>query len=646
MARKYLALGLLLFSAVLFAACATATGPYPTSVVPAPSPTPQIELRQVELEWPSTLRLGESDVVRLALVPSSDGYIARAEFPEHLVESRDINIPRLGGYELSAVARLDAVGFQVSPQGELASYLPPGEVIAWRWTLTPQQLGQQRLAVSLTLRWTPVDAAAGPPREAMVYSRGLQVQVTSFLGLTRRQAAVAGLFGLVLGGGLSLAAFVRERGPSRTALSPFRPNPALLVELHPGLELSQEHRQLVGSLFRPYARLVLESEFLSGYSGARTYLALPIRPDGRSDAHTIVKIGETEAIRHEFENYETFVKDTLPPVTARIQQAPVAGPGGRQAAIRYTFIAEPGNPPTSLRQALLANPDPSLLMKLFETFGPGWWMQRRPYTFHLAQEYDRMLPTHYVIQPERANGKLLDGRTASSDTRLEIGEYVTLRSFKTIERRLDGSSLSLRGEAAPGLLPLRLRWLGLADPNGSTGRVIATRQSLLAGFVSGFDRSGLPDPLACYPALLAETVAGTQSTIHGDLNLENILVGPGGMVWLVDFAQTREGHPLFDFAHLQAELVAHVIAPQLESAADYLALLQGRPVEAAARLQPLLDALHLIAQRCLFNPSQPREYQLALFMACLGALKFANLDDHARHFLYLTAAHLCRGLGH
>ena len=647
MARKSLTLGLLFFSVIWLASCATAvpTSAPPTHVVPTPTSAIQVEARQVELEWPSTLRLGESDVVRLALIPSSKGYIAQAEFPEHLVETQDLNIERIGGYELSAVARLDAVGFLVSPQGELASYLPPGEVIAWRWNLTPRQLGQQRLAISLSLRWMPVEATTGLRREALVYSRGFEVRVTSLLGLTRSQAAIAGIFGLVVGGGLSLAAVVKRRGPSRIVLVPFRPNPSLIIEVHPGLQLSANDRSLVGGLFHRYARLVVESEFISGYSGAHTYLTLPIRPDGRSDAHTIVKMGEADAILREFENYETFVKDTLPPVTARIQQPPIAGPGGKQAAIQYTFIAEPGNPPISLRQALLADPDPGLLVKLFETFGPSWWMQRRPYTFQLAQEYDRMLPAHYVIKPEMGKGRLLDGRTSSAETRLAVGEIVTLRSFKSVERRADGTSLSLRGEAEPGQLPLRVRWLGLSDPNGATGRLIASRQSLLAGFVRGFDLLGLPDPLVSLPALLSETVAGTQSTIHGDLNLENILVGPGGMVWLVDFAQTRDGHPLYDFAHLEAELIAHVLAPQVRATSDYLDLLNDNPGPEGVHLKTLIDTIHLIALRCLFNLSQPREYQLALFMACLGALKFANLDEHVRHLLYLTAGHVCREMG-
>jgi hypothetical protein len=59
---------------------------------------------------------------------------------------------------------------------------------------------------------------------------------------------------------------------------------------------------------------------------------------------------------------------------------------------------------------------------------------------------------------------------------------------------------------------------------------------------------------------------------------------------------------------------------------------------------PLRAAMHIIAQRCLFNPDRLREYQLALTVACLGALKFYNLDQTQKRRLYLAAAYLSQTL--
>jgi hypothetical protein len=228
----------------------------------------------------------------------------------------------------------------------------------------------------------------------------------------------------------------------------------------------------------------------------------------------------------------------------------------------------------------------------------------------------------------------IDERTWPGGLEPPVGALVRVGRFTQVEPRQDGRSLSLVGQPQAGQPPLRIRWQSLTPPSGTLARVTATRAALLKEFTANLDLLGLPDPLPRLPDWLNETVVGTQSTIHGDLNLENVLVGLGGFVWLIDFAQTRDGHPLLDFAHLEAEIIAHILAPQF-TAPQYLALWQSEVAQ-----NRLLAALHTIADRCLANPAQPREYHLALALACLGALKYPNLDAHSRHLLYLTAAQI------
>jgi hypothetical protein len=627
----------------------------PTPIViatepPQPTATAIVEGRVIELEWPPRMRLGDSESVRLALVPDVDGYTVTGEFPDNKVVTQTVSVPRPEGYELFGVARLEGVGFQLAPETEQITRLPPGEAVTWRWTLTPLQPGQHRLNVNLFLHWVPPVNSTAPVRDSQIYSRSLTIEVMSFLGLTSGQAMMMGMFGLVFGGVLSLSALLWRRSPPAARRpAPAEPdrNPALVIEPPPGLTLADDERDLLQMVFRRYARAVIETEFRSGYSGARALLALPVRPDGRADAHTIVKIGERRAIEREFQNYQAYVKDTLPPITARIQDEPVVAPGPGpasappRAAIRYTFIAEPGQRPISLGEALRAKPDPALLNKLFETFGPNWWMQRRAHAFRVAQEYDRLLPAHYVLEPVTGRGSAaptkIDERSSPAEVVLSIGALVTVGRFNNVEVRQDGQSLSLLGEAAPGQPPIRLRWQSRTPPEGTTARVVATRDVLLRQSAAAFDRLDLPDPLLKLPGVLVESMQGSLSTIHGDLNLENVLVGPGGFVWLIDFAQTRDGHPLFDFAHLEAGIIAQVLAPQFPNPADYLAVLKSNS-------NALLTALHNIAARCLFNPGQPREYTVALYLACLGALKYVNLGPHGKHLLYLTAAHLAQTL--
>jgi hypothetical protein len=621
--------------------------PIPATQAPAVSATPAIEPRVVEVEWPPEMRLGGSDLIRLSVIPAAQALEVITEFEDHTTVTHEVSIEHAAGFDLYAIARLDASGFETSPEGEQTSALFPGQATTFRWTIRPRDQGQQRVALNLRLRWSPQPGNPLPAREFALYDRGFTIQVNALLGLTTREFALAGVAGLVFGGTLSLPLAVHALRPRARSnlLQVLAPNPSVIIEQPPGLLLTASEASLLRAMFSAYGRLVLSAEFRSGYSGARTFLAQPIRPDGRADAYTIAKIGERSAIQREFENYEAYVKDTLPPVTARIQSRPVVVsavrrgqsplPGAASAAMRYTFIGEPGQSPTALRAALLEDPNPELLNKLFATFGPNWWMQRRPYTFRLGAEYDRLLPTHFVLEPagRRRPTAVLDGRLPPGSVHLSPGDIVHLQHFTAVELRPDGQSLSLAGPVAPGQPPLRARWLSLASPQGATARVVGTRATLLAEFVHDFSLIGLPDPLPRLPSLLNETVSGTQSTIHGDLNLENVLVGPGGFMWLIDFALTRDGHTLFDFAYLEAALIANVVAvEEPERGESYETL--------AAGSHPLQAAVRAMAERCLFNPARWREYHLALFLACLGALKYTNLSPLQKQRLYLTAAAL------
>jgi hypothetical protein len=618
--------------------------PTPALVPPQePGSLPEIlEERTVEMEWPDTLRLGDSDVIRLAIVPTAEGYMVEAEFPEHQTQQRAIQFERPAGYDLYAAAALQGISFEIVPAGEQVRQLRQGETASWYWSLASNQAGRHRLALTLTLRW--VDRASGAMvRETQVFSRAMNVQVTSFFGMSfqRVQRIGMGLLGFVafvIGWG-----FMRRKRQTGQAIRTTQPGQKVVVESSPVLQLSNEHARLLKALFASYARLLVNREFLSGYSGARTFLIQPIRPDGRSDAYTIAKVGAARMIEREYSNYENFVKDTLPPVTARIQHAPVTIKGSSLAAIRYTFLGDAGQVPSSLRQVLLSDPDCAYLRQLYDTFGPTWWRQNRPYAFRVAQAYDQLLPAHLILKPVLQKGMrwrisdYLDERMRPDEIpALQAGAKIPLRKFTQADLRSDGKSISLRGHIQPGHPPLRITWLSAEKPAvGTLAEVVADRWAVLEEVTRGFDRCGLPDPIVFLPQALQIPVNGTQSIIHGDLNLENILVGPGGMLWLIDFASTQEGHTLADFAHLGAELIAHVLIGQVEDPPDFLLRLAGHQF-------PLLNSLDKIAAECMFNPADSKEYQLALYMSCIGGLKYINLDASAKQLLYLTAAYLSK----
>jgi hypothetical protein len=628
--------------------------PTATTLPATESPIIQQEPRVVELEWPPRMRLGDSDLVRISLIPSEAGYTLTTEFDGNQVVTRSVQVKRPAGIEVSVIGSLQGVGFAIEPAMEQRIALPEGEPATLRWSISPKQAGQQRLTLSLLFEWMKEGGAVA---SSQAYSRGMDVQVDSIMGMSTSQAGTIGVMGVALGLGLGGLAMVMGRRRSDTrdqeATVATKPNAGTAIEPHRDIVLHEDEQHLLRAVFRKYARVSVEREFRSGYSGARTFLCLPVRADGRSDAYTIAKMGERNSIEREFHNYEAFVKDTLPPITARIQEPPVTlAPAGitSRSVLRYTFIGQPGQAPLSLREALRNNPDPALLHTLFDTFGPNWWLQKRPYAFKLSQEYDRVLPSHLVVEPcapaKKARSIHGDIPIAEALADMSIGDVITLRDFPLIEQRPDGVSYSLTGVANAGLPPLRIRVNSPELPRmkQQAWRVTGTRDTLLRSFVQGLDLFGLPDPLDRLTAIEHRSIPGTQSVIHGDLNLENVLAGPGAFVWLIDFASTREGHTLFDFARFESELITQIVAPAMPNAEDFVVLLRqlDEEGEGLAGAGALIHTSRLLAWRCLFNSLQRNEYWMALTMTALGSLKFTNLNAHQRHLLYLTAAHVAQ----
>jgi beta-N-acetylhexosaminidase len=482
---------------------------------------------------------------------------------------------------------------------------------------------------------------------------------------------------LLLGGAILVRMWLRRNAPVPAPEMDVTARGGPSVEQAPGVTLSPEERVILRQVFGKYSRITIDAEFRSGYSGAHTLLVLPIKPDSRADAYAIAKLAPQWLIRQELANYETFVKDTLPPVTARIEDVPAlsAERGDALGALRYTFVGQIGPARTqSLREfACTHSPDQVATVlehKLFEVFGRNWWMQRRPYSFRLGQEYERLLPVNLVAEAAQGTTRL-DLRLVASarewpDVRaLSMGQVVRLEGFTVEEVSANSHTVTL---TLPGSAPHRFRArlrsgahvrlpsveAGAVMPP-VTATIIATRTTLLEIEASktfldvhASDETAIvgewrfPNPLRAYPALLDERIFGTLSTIHGDLNLENILVDPGDNVWLIDFALTRDGHTLYDFARLETELVTRHIAPLMARAGlaapeltRVLAWLdRGEWSSPPALGQPVLDdaarvlaSVRRIVNRCLFDPAHLEEYTRALLVCQLGALKFANLDS-------------------
>jgi hypothetical protein len=174
----------------------------PAPALPTPGPTAIVEERTVELEWPDSMRVGDGEVIRLSLVPWSQGaYVVTPEIAGHQVESTTVPLPvTRPGYHGYLSASLTAAGLEVVAAGPTEQPLQPGGSNTWHWTISAAQPGTYRPVVNVTARWEPRPGSSASGRlEEVVWSRVVTVEARAFLGLSGAQVDVLGLGGSVLG---------------------------------------------------------------------------------------------------------------------------------------------------------------------------------------------------------------------------------------------------------------------------------------------------------------------------------------------------------------------------------------------------------------------------------------------------------------
>jgi hypothetical protein len=181
-------------------------GEEPAPIAPQPAtPVPALlEARRLTLEWPPSIRQGDSDVIRLSLEVDENGSLqTTAEIPGHETSSEIVRIPDLyDTHQVFAEARLEMAGTQVEPN-ELASQpLLRGQKVTFYWSVFPREVGNYRGVVWFYLRFVPLEG--GPETQRPVTVQTIEIQSVNLLGLGGTPARLLGGIGALAGSVLGL----------------------------------------------------------------------------------------------------------------------------------------------------------------------------------------------------------------------------------------------------------------------------------------------------------------------------------------------------------------------------------------------------------------------------------------------------------
>jgi WD40 repeat protein/serine/threonine protein kinase len=445
------------------------------------------------------------------------------------------------------------------------------------------------------------------------------------------------------------------------------------------IRLVPEEEQILRAMYRDFNRIALEGEFRTGLSGSRVFRVRAVEMEGKTHLPAVVKIAPLDLIQKEWQAYQTYVEHHLPRI-ARLASPPLLPAEGWLGSLRYELagggIFEVQSLSQYYSQANLDDLQWVLKERLFPIMGRSWWLDNRAESaFQMQADYDSLLPINLLVTvadpPAGTNPHLIEPVNLPSG--LAAGEYVQLKGFVVMEIEAGQGQLTLNLPPSPADQPRSAYRLRLSQvPNleryrpgqvidSINGVVSAARRDLLVAQIqqalgqeldlsqerlSGAKGLSLPNPLLFYEDILNTFRQVKISTIHGDLNLENILIDPETReVSLIDFATVRRGHALHDLLRLETEVVTklipeilapaelppetiHLIYQQLHQAA-FQPDRPGAPIPPhpdLARPLAMLTVIRREARKCFFNLDDPTEYYQGLVLYLLGALKFKNLD--------------------
>jgi len=466
------------------------------------------------------------------------------------------------------------------------------------------------------------------------------------------------------------------------------------IVLAPGFqdELVKDQLYILRRMFYGYAQLRVEARLTGGYTSADVLVVTPINIDGREDASVVVKLDDKDAIVEEAQRYERFVKNTLPPLTARLEEKPTAPDISELGGLKYTLITDSKGKSRTMRTILHEWSGEQigqwLSQRLFPIFGAKWWRQRSAYRFAAWQEYDHLLPpilTLEVLKPHEVPKPVLtlkDPIRRASVANLEYGAQVAIDNFTVHKVDEERGILTLAlGQRGSTTRPYQIEVRGIDFKQDAyyrneiverlVGKVWRTRQEHFwqgVGLLNpDFDEKAetlvvgsnrIPNPLTSYEQRLDAIIDGTLCTTHSDLHLGNIMLGQDDIPLLIDFARARDGHTLFDWATLEMSLLAELVGPlaqggwdDVRRVANYYLLFNGGgvPPLASKELQNALRAVRGVRQvieECLAHPGRWHEYYIALTFVALRAVLWESMPIAARRLmLYVSGIAMYEFIG-
>jgi len=148
-----------------------------------------LESKQVIVEWPDSMRIGDSEEIKMIFEPGG---------VEGIEGSPEIGFSNIyDHYNLMAEGRFEVAGVVVEPANPLRESLPPGQSIVYKWKITADKTGVYPGRVWLSLRYLPLDGKT--PTQSPIFVTSINLKLTSLWGISGPAARRLGGLVIILG---------------------------------------------------------------------------------------------------------------------------------------------------------------------------------------------------------------------------------------------------------------------------------------------------------------------------------------------------------------------------------------------------------------------------------------------------------------
>jgi hypothetical protein len=168
-----------------------------SQVVELPPAVP--EMRMLTLEYPPSIRAGDSDVVRLTLEVDDQGNLTpTASFAGNVTQGQVVVIPNVyETHNVLAEARLDLAGVDVRPSDTVSETLLPGQKVTFYWSIKPGDIGNYKGTVWFYLHFVP--KAGGVESRQALSAQTIEINSTALFGIKAGVTRWLGLAGTFIG---------------------------------------------------------------------------------------------------------------------------------------------------------------------------------------------------------------------------------------------------------------------------------------------------------------------------------------------------------------------------------------------------------------------------------------------------------------